>query len=352
MRHKDIERYLQDVLGLTAIVKPWAGGAALPYFLHDAYEFASIELIGAPYVLMLERDKATSASKVRKHLDTLAQASGYVLMLERDKATSASKVRKHLDTLAQASGAVGIYVAAALSSYDRKRLVGQRVPFIVPGNQLYLPDLGIDLREYFRQRRETPDKGLSPATQALLISALLNPWKAEVHPAELNAGLGYTSMTLSRAVKELENAGLASVVGVGRQRWLRFEDNSQAVWRKALPLLRDPVKQSVWAMPDPGVQQQARLAGESALAHATLLAEPIHPVYAISSEQWKRAQQLGMRALPSPEPGACLWQIWRYDPNICPVAGSVDPLSLILSLRNERDERVQQALSEFEKGLS
>jgi len=69
MRHKDIERYLQDVLGLTAIVKPWAGGAALPYFLHDAYEFASIELIGAPYVLMLERDKATSASKVRKHLD-------------------------------------------------------------------------------------------------------------------------------------------------------------------------------------------------------------------------------------------------------------------------------------------
>jgi len=78
MRHKDIERYLQDVLGLTAIVKPWAGGAALPYFLHDAYEFASIELIGAPYVLMLERDKATSASKVRKHLDTLAQVSGAV----------------------------------------------------------------------------------------------------------------------------------------------------------------------------------------------------------------------------------------------------------------------------------
>ena len=157
MRHADIERYLQDVLGLTAIVKPWAGDAALPYFLHDAYEFASIELIGAPYVLMLERDKATSASKVRKHLDTLAQASG----------------------------AVGIYVAAALSSYERKRLVGQRVPFIVPGNQLYLPDLGIDLREYFRQCRETAYKSLSPATQALLISALLKPWKAEVHPAEL-----------------------------------------------------------------------------------------------------------------------------------------------------------------------
>ena len=105
-------------------------------------------------------------------------------------------------------------------------------------------------------------------------------------------------------------------------------------------------------MPDPTVQKQACLAGESALASATLLAEPAHPVYAISAEQWKRAQQLGMRALPSPEPGACLWQIWRYDPDISPLDGSVDPLSLMLSLRNERDERVQQALNEFEKGLS
>jgi hypothetical protein len=39
-------------------------------------------------------------------------------------------------------------------------------------------------------------------------------------------------------------------------------------------------------------------------------------------------------------------------PHLEEVAGSVDPLSLILSLRNERDERVQQALNEFEKGLS
>ena len=324
MRYENIERYLKDTLGLTANIKSWAGKSTLPYFLHDAYEFASIELLGGHYVLMFARDQAESAAKVRKDRDTLEKASGEV----------------------------AIYVTQVLSSYERKRLVGQRVPFIVPGNQLYLPDLGIDLREYFRQRREAPDKGLSPATQAFLICALLNPWKADVHPAELADGLGYTSMTLSRAVKELENAGLASVVRVGRERWLRFEDNAQAVWTKALPLLRDPVKQSVWAMPNPIVQQQSRFAGESALAHATLLAEPAHPVYAISSELWKHAQELGMHAIPSPEPGACRWQIWRYDPSISPVAGTVDPLSLILSLRNERDERVQHALSEFEKGLS
>lgn len=321
MSHKNIENYLHETLGLAVAVKLWAGKFALPYFLHDAYEFASLELFGVRYVLMLGRDVAASATKVRKDADVLQQACGEV----------------------------AIFVTPVLSSYERKRLVGQHVPFIVPGNQLYLPDLGIDLREYFRQRRESSDKSLSPATQALLIGALLKPWKAEVHPSALADGFGYTSMTLSRAVKELESAGLALVVGVGRERWLRFEDIAQVVWTKALPFLRDPVKQSVWAIPNVTIQQQARLAGESALAQATLLAEPAHPVYAISGELWKRAQALGMQAIHSPEAGACLWQIWRYDPNISPVAGTVDPLSLMLSLRNVRDERVQQALSEFEK---
>lgn len=323
MHNADIECYLQDVLGLKTIVKPWAGDA-LPYFLHDVYEFASIELIGAPYVLMLEKNKTTSASKLRKHLDTLSQASG----------------------------AACIYVAKALSSYDRKRLIGQHVPFIVPGNQLYLPDLGIDLREYFRQYRKTASRSLSPATQALLISALLKPWKAEVHPAELVEPLSYTSMTLSRAVRELEHAGLATVVDVGREHWLRFDDNAQAIWRRALPMLRDPVKKNVWAMPDQTIQEQACLAGESALARATLLAEPAYPVYAISAAQWKLAQQRGMSALPSPEPASCLLQIWSYSPHISPLEGSVDPLSLMLSLRNEHDERVQQALIEFEENLA
>lgn len=38
-----------------------------------------------------------------------------------------------------------VYVTTTLASYERKRLVQQKVPFIVPGNQLYLPELAIDL---------------------------------------------------------------------------------------------------------------------------------------------------------------------------------------------------------------
>lgn len=325
MRFDKIEQYLQEVLGLSSKVKPWVEAANLPYFLQDAFEFAAIELLGMTRVLMSSRDQEFGASKIRKHLDTLLASTGIC----------------------------GIYVAAAMTSSERKRLIGQQVPFIVPGNQLYLPDLGIDLREYFRQCRQgNVDKGLSPATQALLIRSLTTtPWKAEVSPAELGEGMGYTVMTLSRAVKELEQREIVTVIAGGRARRLHFGGDARTLWRKALPFLRSPVMKRISAFPTTALMDHARLAGESALSSLTMLAEPAQPVYAIDAEHWKRAQEQGMTELPWPEIGSCQWQIWRYSPSIIPEGTSVDPYSLVLSLQEEKDERVQQALSEFEELL-
>jgi hypothetical protein len=65
-----------------------------------------------------------------------------------------------------------------------------KIPFIVPGNQLYLPDLGLDLREYFRQRSPTAQSALSPSAQAMLITALLHqPWQAEWQPSTVAVAL-------------------------------------------------------------------------------------------------------------------------------------------------------------------
>jgi len=72
-----------------------------------------------------------------------------------------------------------VFAASTLASYERKRLVEKNVPFVVPGNQFYLPDLGIDFREYFRQPQKVVT-GFAPATQAIFIAALLcEKWKDE-----------------------------------------------------------------------------------------------------------------------------------------------------------------------------
>ena len=318
------QRYLHDTLGIAPKARPWAGGAKLPYFLQDAFELHELELLGRPILLAIGR-----------------QANKPAL----------ANVRAQLDKLRALAGHPVVYVTGALASYERKRLIEQKVPFIVPGNQLYLPDLGIDLREYFRQRAQAPDTALSPATQAVLIATLLRkPWQADWQPAEIVTELGYTPMTLSRAVKELTAAGIATLYNEGRARHLHMARTPMETWEHAKPLLRNPVKRRVWARPIPKFKPpNVRLAGLSALARDSMLAEPQWPIYAVSPALWKAATQAGVKTLPEQLPGAYEWQLWHYSPALIPDSETVDPLSLTLSLQDDADERVQLALGELKE---
>ena len=320
-------RYLEEVLGLQAPgLKPWARANELPYFLRDAFEFSALELLGQTVVLAIAR--------------------------VHDK-QALSEVRTWLDKVRALADQPVVYVTDALVSYERRRLIQQQVPFLVPGNQLYLPDLGLDLREYFRHRAvATP--ALSPSAQAILITALLRqPWQSEWQPSEVAVALGYTPMTLSRAVKELTAAGLATAYTVGRSRWLRMELPPEQVWERAKPLLRTPVRSVVWvAAHGVDMHRHGRIAGASALANYSMLTEPKWPVYAMTAADWKTALEAGARELPAPEPGAQQWQLWSYSPAaLMPDATTVDPLSLTLSLQGSSDDRIQLALDELKGQL-
>jgi hypothetical protein len=319
-----VRAYLHHTLGIDPHVRPWESATNLPYFLQDAYELRELRLLNHPILLAIYRRKATPAL---------------------------TDIRKHLDKLKELAERPVVFVTDALASYERKRLIEQKVPFIVPGNQLYLPDLGIDLREYFRQLKDAPDGALSPATQALLITALLRkPWKADWQPAETLAQLGYTAMTLSRAVKELTAADIATICHEGRTRWLRLDGLPAEIWEQAKPLLRSPVNRTAWAYPTASLpRQRTPFAGLSALASHSMLAEPPFPIYAVSSVQWRTAVRAGLEVLPEALPGACQWQVWSYTPALLPDSKTVDPLSLTLSLQDEADERIQLALDELKE---
>jgi DNA-binding MarR family transcriptional regulator len=315
--------YLQEVLGIEAPgVKPWARANELPYFLRDAFQFSELELLGQPIVLAIGRTEAKQ---------------------------SLSEVRTWLDKVKVLAGQPAVYVTGALASYDRRRLIEQKVPFIVPGNQLYLPDLGLDLREYFRQRAPATEAALSPSAQAMLITALLRqPWQSDWQPSKVAVALGYTPMTLSRAVKELTAAGLATAYTVGRSRWLRMELPPEQVWERVKPALRTPVRRTVWVAAHGIVARRpSRIAGLSALARYSMLAEPEWPVYALTAADWKTATDAGVRELPEPESGAQEWQLWSYGPALVLDATTVDPLSLTLSLQENANDRIQLALDEL-----
>jgi hypothetical protein len=319
--------YLQEVLGVQAHgMKPWTRANELPYFLRDAFQFNELELLGQPLVLAVAR------AETKKSL---------------------REVRTWLDKVKALAGQPAVFVTDALASYDRRRLIEQKVPFIVPGNQLYLPDLGLDLREYFRQRAPAAEATLSPSAQAMLITALLHqPWQSEWQPSRVAAVLGYTPMTLSRAVKELTAAGLAAAHTVGRSRWLRMDLPPEQVWERAKPVLRTPVRRTVWvAAHRCAAHRLSRIAGLSALARYSMLTEPKWPVYAMTAAAWKAATDAGVRELPEAEAGAEEWQLWSYSPALMPDAATVDPLSLTLSLQENADDRIRLALDELKGQL-
>lgn len=327
MLFKTAQHYLRKVLGFAVPeLRPWARESELPYFLRDAFEFHELDLLGHSVLLAIDR-------KTDKPL--------------------LGEVRVQLDRVRALAGLPVIYCTNALASYERRRLIEQKVPFIVPGNQLYLPELGIDLREYFRQRSAATAATLSPAAQAMLITALLRrPWQSEWQPSVLASALGYTPMTLSRVVKELAAAGIAKAFTLGRTRSLRMGQPPQQIWEQAKPRLRTPVKRSVWVHDDPpGAAQPRLLAGLSALAQRSMLAEPKWPIYAISPAQWRTATQAGIKELPEAMAGACEWQLWSYNPALLDGTGGVDPLSLTLSLQDNPDERIQLALETLKEQL-
>ena len=319
--------YLHETLGIASPqVRAWPGAGKLPYFLQDAFEIHELKVLNRQILLAIDR---------------------------QPKKLGLATLRGHLNRLHDVAGVPVVYVTGTLASYERKRLIEQKVSFIVPGNQLYLPHLGIDLREYFRQPTAVPDTALSPATQAMLIAVLLRkPWRAEWQPAEIVSDLGYTPMTLSRAVRELTAAGIATLRTEGRARWLQMEGTAAETWERVRPLLRSPIKRRVWTQPIPKWRPpRVRLAGLSALARYSMLAEPQWPIYAISPAQWKTATQLEVETLREHLPGACEWELWHYNPALVQNSDTVDPLSLTLSLQGNTDERIQLALDELKERL-
>jgi len=315
--------YLQHVLGVSPLIRPWKATGKLPYYLQDAYTLREMQLLGQRFVLASPRGKAASV---------------------------ALRLREQLLQLQKVTGLPVILVVAALLSYERKRLIDQKVPFIVPGNQLYLPTLGLDLREYFRKTAARVVEPFSPATQALLIAALLRaPWQAEWQPGPMLEALGYSVMTTSRAIRELTAAEIATVRQVGRRRMLHMEDKPSSIWQRAQPRMSTPVKRSVWVRLPANAKSRMPLAGLSALAHYSMLAEPATTMYAVDAAQWKGAAKSGVVALPEPERDACQWQVWSYAPGLLSASKIVDPLSLWLSLQGSGDERVQMALDELQR---
>jgi len=311
--------YLEDALGISITVTEWQEQGTIPFFLRDTYAFYTTLLLKTHCLIMIPR--------------------------ENSELTPLS-VKKHMSLLHEKWQGEIIYLNEWMTAYNRKRLIEQKVPFVVPDKQMYLPFLGIDLREHFRKLKETPTR-FSPSTQNVVIYDLIFGKERTYTPSGLASVLGYTTMTLTRAFDELEAASLAEVKMKGKERILSFRQDKKLLWDTAKNYLSSPVKKRIW-IAQPKKKWALLKAGLSALAHYSMLSEPTHRTFAVGREKWDllRGQQ-EYHEYPFAEPGAIELEIWNYDPDRYAKDGFVDHFSLYLSLQGTNDERTESALEEM-----
>ena len=224
-----------------------------------------------------------------------------------------------------------VFVFKSLASAKRNALIRNGVAFVVPKWQLFLPP-NLHLNERSPQKGKVR-KSMRPMTQLVVIRQLVNGDVAGKNSGEVAKMFGFSKMTVSNVSSELKVLGLADFVG--RPGVVRFMVQGKALWNAAFPYLRSPVQRIV---PNAIVPKGLPLAGLSALAEYSMIAPDATPVYACSAAECRLPEVF--RCTDYDGDARSLLQIWRYDPRLCGDE-RVDRLSLYLSLKDERDPRIE-----------
>lgn len=332
----DIRLYLESALGVDAQFRA-TQELKVPHYIKDAYKLANLVLlVGA-------KSKQTKLSMI-------------LLLPVDDEYPGAVTLGKHIAQVQRFTDKVVVYVCKSLSVPERRSLISNHINFIQPGYQLYIPELAMDLRESVRTRRNEQEVSvLLPAAQAMVLARLYEGWDSDTIFAS-NAILGdfkYSRVTLAKVIDQLLKLGIIHPAqSLGFKNCYSFSAPPTDLFKKARHFMRSPVKRRVAIDRVLHARNGVFLAGETALAKNTMLADPAKPVFGMTKKQFDTMVEDGDFRETSAVDEIRAWvEIWAYrslaeDKNIA------DEASLLLSLKDHPDERVQQALDDLRRTVS
>lgn len=326
-----ISEYLEATVGFKALVEPIGPNdlKRVPLALTSLYDFYTIHLFQQQFTLVVIKE--TDDDKFIKPVPV-----------------SAEQLRRHFEMIQKEFGWRCIAVTGYLDTYTRKRFIEKRIPFIVPGKQMYLPELLIDIKE-ITPVNDFVKPTMAPATQFLLLYHLQRESIEDKIFKELAEKFNYDNMTISRAAFYMHNTGLCEVMGT-RERYIKFKYNKKQLWEMALPHLSTPVKLTEYYSGFP-IDSEMKYSGFTALAHYTTLNAGPLEYRARKPQKIQYYESVNLVKSNELESNICI-ETWKYDPCYLSEGDSVDRLSLYLSLRDRNDERIQIALNELLSGVS
>ena len=230
-----------------------------------------------------------------------------------------------------------IFLFRNLLFVERNRLIDRGVYFIVSDKFAFLPFLIINYKETVHKKAEE----LSSVAQYILLYHMqiddMNGWSM----ADMGEKLPYTYVTISRAFKNLEELRLCKIeMDENRVKRIFFEGTKKEVWERSLPFLKNPIKK-IFYCDDIVTNLPLTEGGVTALAHYTSLNPDETKTYVMDAKGYKDLQHNSIFVNQNDVEGNICIEIWNHPPLH---QGYADPLSIYLTLRNDRDPRAEKEL--------
>lgn len=309
-------KFIEDMLGVKVEYHKM-GDTLLPNYLTSRYMMkkVNIDTINAVFIYFRE-----------EKIDVISLCGHF------------SKIRDLLKC-------IPVLIINKLTTTYRNNLLKHHIPFIVDNKQIYLPFMGTYLQSKCSSEYEMFKKIL-PSTQMLLLHFIYEG-NREMLASKAAKRLNFTSTSIARAIHQLETLDLISVRKSGIQKIIYSSKTPDELFNVAQQHLLNPIKRKIYVYKNI-LNNDLIKSGETALSELSMLNYPRIDTYATGNiSLWEKQ---GSKYLEDSDNQVAV-ELWRYDPRILGKDGRVDALSLVLSMRESYDERIEEAVEEILKGV-
>lgn len=302
---------LTNVFGIPIKYEQWNKENSLPLYITGSYDFQVATIDTQKCIMLILKEELATLPALKKHIKRIQEVDNVPVVL----------------------------VLSTVSSYRRKSLIENKIPFITD-KQVYLPFVGTLLVEQKESEKEV-EKFMFSTQQLVLL--YFYSGKQRLYMVEATEKLPFTAMTLSRAVKQLEAVGLFMVTKDGVNKVIEAKYDRFELFEKLKPYFSSPVRITGY-LEKTNLTEDMVAAGETVLAEKTMLNPSRVATYAVYHKLVDKKQL--MNELVDPDKQIRL-EVWEYDPKQFANGNIADSLSVVLSFKDNEDERIEESIEEL-----
>lgn len=232
-----------------------------------------------------------------------------------------------------------VFIMPSCPAYLRHRLIDKYVYFVISDKYAHLPMLVANERI----RKTKPAKRLTPVAQYLLFYHLQVESLEGMAARDFQSKVPYSYASITLGITCLADLDLCEKIADGSKRkTLHFGKTGYDLWQEALPVLINPVEQTVYC-DEFHCDEHFPVSGINALAHYTWLKPDPERIIMMSKKRLRELSDSGALIRPNEYDGNIIIEEWKYPPvtKIDELPEWVDPLSLAISLQDNHDPRVE-----------